>query len=115
MIKFKYRNAPFLLIGFPVLFLFIIFFNKPISEDNLNIQFRGKIIKIKKQYRGRYDILLQTTEFGQLEIIDNHFSNHSGKLKTGDSAIKIKNTNCILYKKDNILFENCLNISLVLP
>jgi hypothetical protein len=115
MIKFKYKNAPFLLIVFPVIALFIIFFNKPIPENNLNIQFRGKIIKIKKQYRGRYDILLQTNEFGQLEIIDNYFSNHSKKVKTGDSAIKVKNTNCILYKKDTILFENCLNVSIILP
>lgn len=115
MIKFKNKNAPFLLIGFPFIFLIIIFFNKPIPENNLDIQFRGKIIKLKKQYRGRYDILLQTSEFGQLEITDNHFSNYSKKIKTGDSAIKIANTNCIVYKNDTTLFENCLNISIILP
>ena len=114
MIRFKYRYAPFLLIAFLIIVFSIFYFSRPAPENNLNIEFKGKITKINKQYRGRYDISLQTNEYA-LIIIDNHFGNYIDKIKIGDSAIKSKNTNCFFYKKDTTLFENCFDTKIILP
>ena len=79
-----------------------------IQEDYSSITFNARIIKITKQYRGRYNLELMSTDKNKILISDYNFGNYVSKINIGDSIIKSVSTNCFSYKKDSIIiFESC--------
>ena len=90
-----------------VFLLYHLEINKP-QEDYSQISFKAKIIKIKKQYRGRYDLELLSYDGKKILISDNNFRYYVDKINIGDSVIKNSGTNCFNYKKDSqVIFESC--------
>ena len=97
------------------IFLAVVFFIFKLSEkqplSNFNVQFRGKITKITKYYRGRYDLELNVNRTNKIILSDYDFGIYKEKVKVGDSLIKSKNTDCFYYKRNEMtIAESCNNI-----
>ena len=113
MIRKKLSNRNIIIVI--AIFLAVVFFMFKLSEkqpaSNFHIQFRGKITKITKYYRGRYDVELNINRTNKIILSDYNLGIYKEKVRVGDSLVKSNNTDCFYYKRNDIkIAESCNNI-----
>lgn len=70
-------------------------------------KFKAKIIRIKKQYRGRYDLEVAEGNGKSVVVIDRKFAQIAELISVGDSIIRDNDQNCPYFKSKNQIVQRC--------
>jgi hypothetical protein len=69
--------------------------------------FKAKISRIKKQYRGRYDLEVTDGYSKSAFIRDRNFAEIVELISVGDSIIRDNDQNCPYFKSKNQIVQRC--------
>jgi hypothetical protein len=69
--------------------------------------FKAKIIRIKKQYRGSYDLEVLVENGRTVIVIDRKFTGIAEIISVGDSLLRDNYGSCPYFKSKNKIVERC--------
>ena len=81
--------------------------NKINSNNPITFSFRAKILSIKKQYRGRYDLELVSKNRELFLAVDRNFNEINDIIKIGDSLVKEDTNDCAIYLNNDTVINRC--------
>lgn len=93
-----------------ILALFFVFYLSELSNqksEDYSAEFRGKIVELSKTTR-KYDKIILREKGMCFSVTDVIRRSLRYDLKIGDSLIKVRNSYCFIYKRENdTIYQNC--------